>query len=80
MTRIASILPLGGGPGVLAWLGVASGLLMVVSLVSIWKAHAHSRRARIVWTVIAVLVPIVGPVAWLVAGRASHHRPPLHRS
>jgi len=53
----------------LAWIAVLAILLLVLALVSIWHASGHSRRAKIVWTVVAVILPIVGPIAWAVAGR-----------
>lgn len=55
----------------LTWILSVAVLLLVLALVSIWHAHGHSRRAKIVWTVVAVLVPIVGPLAWALAGRES---------
>lgn len=55
----------------LAWAVAAAVVLLVLALVSIWHASGHSRRAKIVWTVVAVILPIVGPIAWAVAGRES---------
>lgn len=55
----------------LAWGACAAALLLVLALVSIWHAHGHSRRAKIVWTVVAVVLPIIGPLAWALAGRES---------
>ena len=55
----------------LAWAVVAAVVLLVLALVSIWHASGHSRSAKIVWTVVAVILPIIGPIAWAVAGRES---------
>ncbi|HEY7893904.1 MAG TPA: PLDc N-terminal domain-containing protein [Gemmatimonadaceae bacterium] len=55
----------------LTWSVSVAVLLLVLALVSIWHAHGHSRRAKIVWTVVAVVLPIVGPLAWALAGRES---------
>lgn len=55
----------------LTWSVSVAVLLLVLALVSIWHAHGHSRRAKIVWTVVAVVLPIVGPLAWAIAGRES---------
>lgn len=55
----------------LAWIAVVAIVLLVLALVSIWHASGHSRSAKIVWTVVAVLLPIIGPIAWAVAGRES---------
>ncbi len=55
----------------LAWIAVIAVVLLVLALVSIWHASGHSRSAKIVWTVVAVILPIIGPIAWAVAGRES---------
>ena len=55
----------------LAWIAVIAIVVLVMALVSIWHASGHSRRAKIVWTVVAVILPIIGPIAWAVAGRES---------
>ncbi|HEX6807590.1 MAG TPA: PLDc N-terminal domain-containing protein [Gemmatimonadaceae bacterium] len=55
----------------LAWIAVVAVVLLVLALVSIWHASGHSRSAKIVWTVVAVILPIIGPIAWAVAGRES---------
>lgn len=55
----------------LAWIAVAAIVLLVLALVSIWHASGHSRSAKIVWTVVAVILPILGPIAWALAGRES---------
>ena len=41
----------------------------VAALVSIWLGRHHSVRAKIVWTVVVLVIPVVGPVAWFVLGR-----------
>jgi len=53
----------------LAWIVTVAVVLLVLALVSIWHASGHSRAAKIVWTVVAVILPIVGPIAWALAGR-----------
>ncbi|HTL94504.1 MAG TPA: PLDc N-terminal domain-containing protein [Gemmatimonadaceae bacterium] len=55
----------------LAWVAVVAIVLLVLALVSIWHASGHSRSAKVVWTVVAVILPIIGPIAWAVAGRES---------
>lgn len=62
---------LGWGMTRLAWIAVVAVVLLVLALVSIWHASGHSRSAKIVWTVVAVILPIIGPIAWAVAGRES---------
>jgi uncharacterized membrane protein len=46
-----------------------AALLVVLALVSIWRSRVHSRRAKAVWIVLAVLVPVLGPAAWFLLGR-----------
>lgn len=58
------------------WLCAAAVLLLVAALVSVWRARAHSRRARIVWTVVVIVLPIVGPLAWFATGRERRRGPP----
>jgi uncharacterized membrane protein YhaH (DUF805 family) len=43
------------------------GLLLVLSLRSIWRSRVHSRKAKILWTVLCLL-PVIGPVAWFIIG------------
>jgi hypothetical protein len=50
-------------------LGAAALISVVGALVSIWLGRHHSTRAKLVWTAIAVALPIVGPIAWFVLGR-----------
>lgn len=68
--------PLGRGWGVLGWLIAVAALLLVAGLASVWRARGYSRRARVVWTVLVIALPIIGPLAWFVAGRERHHAPP----
>jgi hypothetical protein len=51
------------------WLAGAALLLAGAALASIWSGGRHSRKARVVWTAIVVLVPVLGPAAWFVLGR-----------
>ena len=51
------------------WLGVAAVVLLAAALLSIWLGRHHSPRAKVIWTVIAFLVPILGPLGWFVLGR-----------
>ena len=51
------------------WLGAAAALLLAAALPSIWLGRRHSRKVKVIWTVIAVVVPIVGPLAWFALGR-----------
>lgn len=53
----------------LAWIVLVAAVLLLLALISIWHARGHSRSAKIVWTVVAVVLPIIGPILWAVAGR-----------
>lgn len=55
----------------LAWIAVVAVVLLVLSLISIWHAQGHSRKAKVVWTVVAVVLPVIGPMLWAAAGRES---------
>lgn len=48
---------------------VAAITLLAAALLSIWLGRRHSRKAKVLWTVLVVLLPIAGPVAWFVLGR-----------
>ena len=42
-------------------------LLFGLSLRSIWRSKAHSRKAKIFWTIICA-IPVLGPTAWFLVG------------
>jgi hypothetical protein len=48
----------------LLWAVLAAGALK-----SIWHRAGHSRKVKVIWTAIAVLVPIVGALGWFALGR-----------
>jgi hypothetical protein len=50
------------------WLLIVAVVLCVAALISIWIGRYHSTAARIVWTVVAILIPILGPIAWFLLG------------
>jgi len=51
------------------WFVAAAIILAVLALASIWMGKRHGRPAKIVWTVIVVLVPILGACGWYLLGR-----------
>ena len=51
------------------WVGTAAVVLLVAALPSIWLGRRHSTKVKVIWTAIAILVPIIGPLAWLALGR-----------
>ena len=50
------------------WLLIVAVVLCVAALISIWIGRYHSTAARIVWTFVAILIPILGPIAWFLLG------------
>ncbi len=55
---------------------VWSGLAVVALGLAVWAVLSLSRRARdlssavvAVWAVVILLVPVLGPLAWILAGR-----------
>jgi hypothetical protein len=51
----------------LLW-SAAAIILLASALLSIWLGRRHSRKSKVVWTVIAILLPILGPIGWFVLG------------
>ncbi len=56
------------------WIFLAAFLLAVVALRSVWRSRGHARKVKVIWSAAVVLVPIVGPIAWLVLGRDRRRR------
>ena len=63
-------------PGVdrFTWFFLALFVLMVLALRSVWKSRAHARRVKIIWSAAVVLIPLLGPLGWLVLGRDRRRR------
>lgn len=51
------------------WFAATAIILAVLALASIWMGTRHGRPAKIVWTVIVVVVPILGACGWYLLGR-----------
>ena len=52
------------------WIAGAVVLLAdLLALASIWRSRLHSPKARIVWTLIVALLPLLGALAWFPLGR-----------
>ena len=58
--------PLGRFAGITIALAIVAA---AAALLSIWRSRAHSSKVKLIWTAIAVLLPFVGPSAWLLLGR-----------
>lgn len=44
-------------------------VLVVVSLLGIWKDDVKTPMAKILWTLGVLIFPVVGSLAWLFIGR-----------
>lgn len=44
-------------------------VLLVIALVSVGRDSSLTAGQRLVWVLLAIFLPVVGPVAWLLAGR-----------
>ncbi len=55
----------------IAWSAVAlvAFALLVVALVSVGRAKSLTPGQGLVWVLVSIFVPIVGPGSWLLVGR-----------
>lgn len=51
------------------WLVAAAVIALATALLSIWLGRHHSLKAKAIWTVISIALPILGPLGWFVLGR-----------
>jgi len=50
------------------YLVAAAVLVDLAALFSIWRGPFHSTKAKIVWTLIVAVLPVLGAIAWLALG------------
>jgi hypothetical protein len=55
------------------WFTAAALILGVAALLSIWLGRHHSRKAKWLWTVIVVVLPILGGAGWFLLGHQRTH-------
>jgi len=48
-------------------IGLVVFALDVWAIVNIWQSRADKEK-KVLWTVLVILLPVIGLVAWLVAG------------
>ena len=51
------------------WLFAVWAIGAAAAVLSIWLGRQRALRVKLIWTVIAVAVPIVGALAWFALGR-----------
>jgi hypothetical protein len=61
--------PFGVPPDYLRRAGFTALVIDLIALASIWRSRGHSLKARLVWTAIVALLPVLGAGAWFVLGR-----------
>ena len=67
---------LAGGTTWPLWFAGAWIILTVLALFSIWMVGArHGRPAKLVWTVIVVVIPVLGACGWYLLGRERRRVP-----
>jgi hypothetical protein len=64
-----------GGTNWPLWFVGAWIILAVCALASIWLGRRHGRPAKLVWTVIVVLIPVLGAAGWFMLGRERRRQP-----
>ena len=61
-------------PTVRPWLIALVVLVDLLALLAIVGSRVHARKVKVIWTVIVLLVPVLGAVAWLAIGRERRRR------
>jgi hypothetical protein len=58
------------------WIITLTILLDIIALVSIWRgSRRHSPPVKVIWTIVTILLPILGAIGWLLLGRERRRRP-----
>ncbi|WP_250445241.1 PLD nuclease N-terminal domain-containing protein [Actinotalea sp. C106] len=58
-------------------LGLAAVVLFVMALMGVARARHLEPVAKAIWVVVIVIAPLLGPIAWFIAGA---HPPRLYES
>jgi hypothetical protein len=56
------------------YIGLAILAIDVGALVSIWRSTLHSTKAKVLWTLIVAVLPVLGALAWFPLGREQRRR------
>ena len=62
-------LPFSVAPDALRRAGALALVLDLLALVSLWRSRQHSLKAKLVWTALIALLPVLGALAWVALGR-----------
>ena len=49
--------------------GIVWAVLAAGALKSIWHRAGHSRKVKVIWSVLAIAIPILGALGWFLLGR-----------
>jgi hypothetical protein len=49
--------------------GIVWAVLAAGALKSIWHRAGHSRKVKVIWSVLAICVPFLGALGWFALGR-----------
>lgn len=66
-----------GDPSVYFWLGAIVVIAFVdfVAIMNLWRSE-KSPNTRLMWTLLIILLPVVGLIAWGIAGPRGMPKPP----
>jgi cytochrome c oxidase assembly factor CtaG len=57
------------GHVVIIILMIAAAVLFIAALVSIIKAPRASTGERVIWVLVVLILPLLGPLVWFIVGR-----------
>jgi hypothetical protein len=49
-------------------IGIVILVIDVLAIMDVWKTEASAEK-RLLWTVVIVLLPLIGPLAWFAVSR-----------
>jgi Phospholipase_D-nuclease N-terminal len=58
---------------IVSWVVILALAADASALASVWISRGRSRRAKTLWTVVVILLPLIGAAAWLAFGRERRH-------
>jgi len=57
------------------WIIALAIVLDLIALASIWRgSRRHSPSVKMIWTIVTILLPVLGALGWLVLGRERRRR------